>query len=137
MPIEGTNEESQEDLKSESEADSVMDALTESLEFAEEPDEQALLMAKGLRNLASHMEWSVSIRKIVYRGSDEFQVTLEKQFARHMQAHLYDGFCRFLKIKVPPIHPPYKKNHIQRRTTKNIVIHIIIYFQRITLSVLK
>ena len=52
MPIEGTNEESQEDLKSESEVDSVMDALTESLEFAEEPDEQALLMAKGLRNLA-------------------------------------------------------------------------------------
>ena len=118
MPIEGTNEESQEDLKSESEADSVMDALTESLEFAEEPDEQALLVAKGLRNLAAHMEWSVSIRKIVYRGCDEFKVTLEKQFTRHMQAHLYDGFCRCLKIKAPPIHPPYKKTHIQRRVKK-------------------
>ncbi|MAA79673.1 MAG: hypothetical protein CL916_10470, partial [Deltaproteobacteria bacterium] len=98
MPIEGTNEESQEELKSESEVDSVMDALTESLEFAEEPDEQALLMAKGLRNLASHMDWSVSIRKIVYRGIDEFKESLEKQFTRHMQAHLYDDFCVFLKI---------------------------------------
>ena len=118
MPIEGTNEESQEELKSESEVDSVMDALTESLEFAEDPDEYSLLQAKGLRNLALHIDWSVSIRKIVYRGTDDFKENLEKQFLRHMQAHLYDGLCKILKIKVSPIDAPYRKSHVQRRVKK-------------------
>ena len=108
MPIEGTNEESQEEAKSESEVDSVMDALTETLEFAEDPDEYSFLEAKGLRNIALHIDWSVSIRKIVYRGTDQFKENLEKQFLRYMQAHLYDDFCRHLKIKIPAIHPPYR-----------------------------
>mgnify|MGYP002033045903 CR=1 FL=1 len=118
MPIEGTNEESQEDLKSESEVDSVMDALTETLELVEDPDAFSMLQAKGLRNVALHMDWSVSIRKIVYRGVEEFKVNLEKQFTRYMQAHLYDELCKHLKIKVSSIQPPYRKSQVQRRAQK-------------------
>ena len=115
MPIEGNSEESQEEAKSESEVDSVLDFPTESLDFEEEPDNASLALAKCLCVLAEHIQWSVSIRKIVYRGISEFEQNLEKQFKRYMEAHLYDGLCSILKIKVAQLSPPYKRDRVARR----------------------
>ena len=118
MPIEGNNEESQEESKSESEVDSLFDSPTESLEFVDDPDDFLLFTAKGLCNIASHMDWSVSVRKIIYRGVKDFEITLSKQFQRHMEVSLYDSLCANLKLKSRSLQPPYRKEQVRRRHKK-------------------